>query len=192
MKTLLRTATLTALVATSLALPLRAEDQPAGFVDFGKFAPPAGGGQFVEVNVQSQLINLAARLTEKKEPEVASLLRGLKSVRVNVVGLDDANRAANIEKIEAARTKLESQGWSKLVTVREANDGDNVAIFAKMKGDDSIEGLVVTVIDRKGEAVFVNIVGTINPDKIAALADKYDLEPLRHVKIKAKAKVEKS
>lgn len=192
MKSSLRS--LLAATTVSLALSVAAfaavEDEP-GYVDIGQLVP-SSKGQFVEVNLSPALMKFAARLAKNHEPDAADIVGDIKRVRVNVVGLDDANRAANIEKIEAARTKLESQGWSKLVTVREANDGDNVAIFAKMKGDDSIEGLVVTVIDRKGEAVFVNIVGTINPDKIAALADKYDLEPLRHVKIKAKAKVEKS
>lgn len=184
------------LAATTASLALAAaafaavEDEP-GYVDIGQLVPSTKG-QFVEVNLSPALMKFAARLAKHQEPDAAEIVGDIKHVRVNVVGLDDANRATNIEKIEAARAKLESQGWAKLVTVREANDGDNVAIFAKMKGEDSIEGLVVTVIDRKGEAVFVNIVGTINPDKIASLAEKYDLEPLRHVKIKAKAKTEKS
>ena len=45
---------------------------------------------------------------------------------------------------------------------------DNVAVFAKVRDEENIDGLVVTVIDRKGEAVFVNIVGNISADKIAA------------------------
>lgn len=183
------------LAATTASLALTAAafaaDEDPGYVDIGELVPSTKG-QFVEVNLSPALMKFAARLAKHHEPDAADIVGDIKRVRINVVGLDDANRAANIEKIESARAKLESQGWAKLVTVREANDGDNVAIFAKMKGDDSIEGLVVTVIDRKGEAVFVNIVGTINPEKIATLADKYDIEPLRHVKIKAKAHVEKS
>jgi len=191
MKSSLRS--LLAATTASLALTVAAfaADEDPGYVDIGDLVPSTKG-QFVEVNLSPALMKFAARLAKHHEPDAADIVGDIKRVRINVVGLDDANRNANIEKIEAARAKLESQGWAKLVTVREANDGDNVAIFAKMKGDDSIEGLVVTVIDRKGEAVFVNIVGTINPDKIATLADKYDIEPLRHVKIKAKAHVEKS
>ncbi len=168
------------------AIALHASDEP-GYVDIGQLAP-AAGGQFVEVNLSPALLKFAARIAKHHEPDAAEIVGDIKRVRINVVGLDDSNRAATIERIEAVRTKLEGQGWTRMVTVREAKDGDNVAIFAKMRGEDAIDGIVVTVISGKGEAVFVNVVGTIDPDKIAALAEKYDIEPLRHVKVKAEVK----
>jgi hypothetical protein len=164
------------------AASFAAADEP-GFVDIGQLIPSAKG-DFVEVNLSPALLKFAARIAKHHEPDAAEIVGDIKRVRVNVVGLDDSNRAETIAKIEEVRSKLEQQGWTKMVTVREREDGDNVAIFAKMRDDESIDGLVVTVIDRKGEAVFVNIVGNINPDKIAALADKYDIEPLRKVKVR--------
>src|SRR6266568_4295298 len=74
-----------------------AESLAPGQVDFGKFSPPGSGGEFVEVNLSGSLISLAARLVEKEEPEVARLLSSVEVVRVNVIGLDDENRA-EIEK----------------------------------------------------------------------------------------------
>jgi sugar/nucleoside kinase (ribokinase family) len=71
-----------------------------------------------------------------------------------------------------------------MVTVREKADGDNVDIHVKQRGDEDIDGLVVTVIDHKGEAVFVNIVGNINADQISKIADKYDIDALKHVHVK--------
>jgi hypothetical protein len=71
-----------------------------------------------------------------------------------------------------------------MVTVREKNDGDNVDIHVKQRGEEAIDGLVVTVIDKKGEAVFVNIVGNINADQIAKIADKFDIEPLKEIHVK--------
>ena len=38
---------------------------PPGQVDFGKFTPPDDGGQFVEIQVNSNLLSLAARVVEK-------------------------------------------------------------------------------------------------------------------------------
>ena len=64
-----------------------------------------------------------------------------------------------------------------MVTVREKNDGDNVDVHVKHNADDSIDGLVITVLDRKGEAVFVNIVGRINPDQISKLAKSLVMRP---------------
>ena len=182
-QTLLATAASAALALSAFAAP---ENEP-GYVDIGELVPSTNG-QFVEVNLSPALLKFASRVAKHHEPDAAELVGDIKHVRVNVVGLDDTNRAATVEKIEAVRAKLEKQGWTKMVTVRERDGGDNVGIYAKMRSDDTIDGLVVTVIDGKGEAVFVNIVGTINPDKIAALAEKYDIEPLRHVKVKVDAK----
>ncbi len=154
-----------------------------GYVDIGAFAP-GGKGQFVEVNLPTGLIKFAARLAKTQEPDVANLLANLKSVRVNVVGLDDGNRADTVAKIEGARRKLEGEGWTKVVTVREPG-GDNVDVHVRQKTDDVIEGLVVTVLDRRGEAVFVNIVGNISADKIGAVAEKFQIEPLRKLRLPA-------
>jgi hypothetical protein len=188
MKNLLRSTLTAAAVSSLLAFSAFAADAAEpGYVDVGQLLPSTKG-QFVEVNLSPALLKFAARIAKHHEPDAAEIVGDIKRIRVNVVGLDDSNRAETIQKIEAVRSQLESQGWSRMVTVREGERGDDVAIFAKMKGDDSIEGLVVTVIDRKGEAVFVNIVGNINPDKLAALAEKYDIEPLRRVKVKVSAK----
>ena len=187
MKSSLRSLLATAAVALALTSTTAfAADEDNGYVDIGQLIPSAKG-QFVEVNLSPALMKFASRIAKHHDADAADIVGDIQRIRVNVVGLDDANRAANVEKIEAVRAKLEKAGWQRMVTVREQNKGDDVAIFAKLKGDELIEGLVVTVIDHKGEAVFVNIVGSINADKIGALAEKYDIEPLRKMKLKVKA-----
>lgn len=187
MKNLLRFSLAAATLSLALTASTYAADTEAGAIDIGQLMPSAKG-QFVEINLSSAMLKFAARIAAKQEPEAAELIRGLKSIRVNVVGLDDSNRTATVEKIEGVRRKLETQGWTKMVTVREKEAGDNVDIHVKQHGEESIDGLVVTIIDRKGEAVFVNIVGNINADQIAQIADKFDIEPLRKVHLKIEAK----
>ena len=174
------------LVATGLSAALStlssAAPTEAGYIDIGQLLPSAKG-QFVEVNLSSGMLKFAAKLAARHDPEAAELVGNLKSIRVNVVGMDDSNRAATIEKIESVRRKLEAQGWTKMVTVRESDDGDNVNVHVMQHGEEAIDGLVVTVIDHKGEAVFVNIVGNINADQIAKIADKYDIDPLKKVHV---------
>lgn len=171
-----------ALTASSFAA------EPAGYVDFGKFNA-AAGREFVEVNLQSGLLKFAAKVAAAEEPEAAELLRSISHVRVNVIGLDDTNRGATVERIEKIRADLEKQGWEKIVTVREGDDkgGDDVAVYMKAKGEEAIEGLVVTVIERRGEAVLVNIVGDIRADQLAKLGEHLDVKPLRKLKMKRKA-----
>lgn len=174
----------------SLALVTALSAAPAvepGYVDIGAFMPSAKG-QFVEVNLSPALIKFATRIAKSQEPEVADLLGNLKSVRVNVVRVDDDNRADTLGKISGVRRQLETAGWTKMVTVREPGDGDNVDIHVMQVSDDIIQGLVVTVIKKNGEVVFVNIVGNISADKISQVAEKFEIEPLRKLKVhKAKS-----
>ena len=170
-------------LSLALSAALHAAESEAGYIDIGKLLPSAKG-EFVEVNLSPGMLKFAAKIAARHEPEAADLIGNLKHIRVNVVGLDESNRSGNIEKIEAVRRKLEAQGWTQMVTVREKDDGDNVDVHVMQRGEDAIDGLVVTVIDKKGEAVFVNIVGNISADQIAKIADKFDIEPLKHVHVK--------
>lgn len=170
-------------MAAALSTQSFAADFEPGYVDIGQLMPSTKG-EFVEVNLSPGLLKFAAKIASRQEPEAAALIANLRRVRVNVVDLDDSNRQGTTEQIQAVRTRLESQGWTPMVTVREREGGDNVTVHAMQKGDDAIEGLVVTVLSEKGEAVFVNIVGSISADQIATIAEQLNIEPLRHVKVK--------
>jgi hypothetical protein len=193
MKNLLRSSLAAATLSLALTTFTSAAETQSGAIDIGQLMPSAKG-EFVEINLSSAMLKFAARIAARQEPEAAELIRNLKSIRVNVVGLDDSNRDSTIEQIEGVRRKLEAQGWTKMVTVREKNGGDNVDVHVMQRGEESIDGLVVTVLDKKGEAVFVNIVGNINADQIAQIADKFDIEPLRkvHLKIEGKKKAKET
>ena len=161
-----------------LCLGTHAAETSPGYVDFGKFSPPGQGGEFVEISLQSKLISMAAQLTQK-DPAVAELLRGLKSVRVNVIGLNDENREEIEKRIQTVRSELGTKGWDRIVTAQKKNE--DVGIFLKTRGEEAVEGLVVTVLQNKREAVFINIVGDIKPDKLAMLGEHLNIAPLGKV-----------
>ena len=171
---------LAAAVATMvISLGACADTPGPGYVDFGKFTPPSEGGEFVEVNINSDIIGLVAALAGKQEPAAVELLRGLKAIRVNVVGLDDKNRSQVDERAKAICTDLESKGWSKIVTAQQKDE--DVCVYLKTRGESAVEGLVVTVIEGKHQAVFVNIVGDIRPERVAELAERMGIEPLKKI-----------
>ena len=149
-----------------------------GLIDLGKFSPTPDA-QFVEVNINSNLIAMVTNFAKKAEPEVAEILQGLKSIRVNVLGLNDENRVEIQEKITSIRSQLEKGGWDRVVTVMDK--ADDVGVYIKTKGADVVEGLVVTVLSGKSEAVFVNIVGDIRPDRLATVGERFNIEPLKHL-----------
>jgi len=154
-----------------------ADNPPPGYVDFGKFSPPASGSEFVEVHIKSNLISMVARLVEKSEPDVAELIRGLQLIRVNVIGLDDGNRAEIEKRIKKIRSELDANGWERVVTAQKKDE--DVGVYLKLRGSDAVEGLVITVIEGNREAVLINIVGDIKPDKIAVIGERMNIEPLK-------------
>jgi hypothetical protein len=163
----------------TMGLVMAGEKSIPGQVEFGEFAPPSGGGEFVEVNVPGNLISLAARFVEKQEPEAAKLLNAIKQVRVNVIGMEDANREDLQKRAQKVRADLSKAGWEKLVTAQK--QGQDVSVFLKMDEQSTIQGITVVVIDGSKQAVFANIVGDVKPEQIAMLADKLNIEPLKKI-----------
>ncbi|HKQ38305.1 MAG TPA: DUF4252 domain-containing protein [Verrucomicrobiae bacterium] len=179
-----------------LIAALVAQEKSSGFVDFGKLpASTSTGGEFVEVNLGRPVFAISAKLFDKSEPEVAGLLRGLHQLQVNVVGMADDNRSGVQEHIRKLRGDLAGKGWERIVSVKDGKD--DVAIFLKTRGEEAVEGLVITVLDGNKEAVFVNIVGNIKPEQVATLGEKMNIEPLKKFgpaksKNKSKDKSEKA
>ena len=79
---------------------------------------------------KSILTNLAAVFAKHEDPEIANLISNLERVRVNVIGLNDDNRAEATDHIESIRSDLDQAGWARVVSVRE-KAGDNVVVFLK-------------------------------------------------------------
>jgi hypothetical protein len=51
----------------------------------------------------------------------------------------------------------------------------------KTRGEEAVEGLVITVLEGKGEAVLINIVGDIKPEKLGAIGERLNIKPLKKV-----------
>lgn len=166
-----------AMVSCCLLTQASAEGLPPGQVDFGAFSPPETGGEFVEVNLPGSLIAMAARFVEKQQPDVAQLIGGLHLVHVNVIGLDDSNRQAVEKRTERIRHELDSKGWERIVAVHQSEQ--TVSVYLKTANKDTVQGLVVMVLDARKQAVFVNVVGDIKPEQLAALGERLHLDPLK-------------
>lgn len=173
MKTLLRIL-LPVLVATSILGSVVKAD---GVVDASKFIPDTLDGGRVTVDLKGALLNIATRIASHHEPESAALLASLKEVRVNVIDLNK-NGAEDIgRRFKDGRKSLEASGWSRVVSVQE--NGDDVAIHVKTRGEESIEGLCVSILGSDRQAVFVNVVGDIKPQQLAKLGEKLDIPGLQ-------------
>ena len=170
-----------ALLALSVIFGARAQTNEAPFansayVEFGKFTPPAAG-EFVEVNLDSNIIAMAARLGKQSEPEITEVLAGLQRVRVNVIGLDDGNREEVQGRLKTIRGELDRRGWARVVTVQ--GPGQDIAAYIKTRGEEAVEGIVVTIVEGGKQAVLVNIVGDIKPEKLVVIGERFDVDPLK-------------
>lgn len=106
------------------------------------------------------IIKFAAGFIEDDD-EVVALLKNLKGVKLRVYNVED-NSAMFNEYLSETSDQLSKQGWEQLVSVKE--DGENVSVLIKLN-EESISGVVVLVLD-DAEAVFVNLIGNIDPAAI--------------------------
>jgi hypothetical protein len=177
-----------ALLSVALVTSMHADTAPAGLVDFSKITGLKQGSGLVDVNLNGEIISLASKFVEKGQEELATVLKGLKQIRINVISLKEDNREAIIETIKTLRTDLDGKGWNRIVSVQEKND--DVAIFLKSRKDEAIEGLVLTVLSGNKEAVLINIVGDIKPENLAMVAETFGIDPLKKFTKKAAKKSE--
>ncbi|MEO6992027.1 MAG: DUF4252 domain-containing protein, partial [Lacunisphaera sp.] len=141
-----------------------------------------------EVNLSQGMLQFAAKIASWQDADAADLIGHLRQIRINVVGLDDSNRADTVGKIRALTHQLEADGWTPVATIRDGNGGGDVNVHIKQHGARVIDGVVVTVLNENGDAVFINVVGNISADKLGVIAEKLHLDQLRNIKVKDLAK----
>jgi hypothetical protein len=186
MKHCIQSSLVTVILLGWTQLGFGAANAPAGYVDFGKLSPGGSGSEFVEVNINSNIVAMVSRLAGKAQPDVSKLLQGLHSIRVNVIGLTDENRDEVQNRVKDIRAQLDTQGWERVVTVQEKKQ--DVGVFLKTRGGEAVEGVVVTVLDGKKEAVLINIVGDIKPEELGAIGERFNIDPLKKLGKKSQSK----
>lgn len=155
-----------------LCLPVAAQEdelkQLPGYVDFGELQSVYGEPK-VMVNIGGILLQLAAAATQD-DPETSEMLKGLQGVRINIYSTDgDAEPA--LHKVHQVKGMLQAANWEPIVQVNE--EGEQVQIFMKADGE-GMQGLTIMAVNAE-EAVFLNILGAIDPTKVGALMDNFDV-----------------
>ena len=147
-----------------------------GQIDFADLSSYYGEPK-VEINLSASLMNMVGSFAKSEDPEVAEILSNLEFIKVRVYNLNGKVEKAN-STIDSVSKKLKADKWETLVTVNNNEDNQKVRIFSKTTNN-IIDGIVVMVVSPEkeaGEAVFINIVGAIDPNKIAKITDNLDLD----------------
>lgn len=141
-----------------------------GYVDFGNLTEVMGEEPKVEVMLGGPLITFLAEASRQEDPELADMLQGLSAIRVNVFKLDNGDTKAARQRVEEIAGRLSRQDWERTVKVNDEKSPVNM--FIRTDGD-NIAGLAVMVVSGDSEAVFINVVGDVNPAALGKLAGKF-------------------
>jgi hypothetical protein len=157
-----------------LALPAMAQEDElknfAGYVDFG----PLGsifGEPTIQIAIGSSLLGLVSSLSANEDPDAAQLLRRLNGVRVNVYETSEMADGA-VDYVKDISSQLRDLGWESVVSVNSSDE--QVRIFMNIN-EDRIEGITVMAVE-DSEAVFVNVIGNINPEELGKVMDNFDID----------------
>lgn len=163
------------LVAATTAVAQTELESEPGYVDLDTMESWFGEEPYVFVSVKGVLLNLVAEASAIEDPDLADLLRKVKAVQVR------GFKSGHVDKGELASNAsrfvkdLERKGWEAAVRVRD--EEEHVDLLLRSRGS-SIAGLMIVVANEEDEAVFVNIVGDIDPSQVARLGRKFDIDEL--------------
>ena len=161
-------------LAALLSLPATAQttqlESLPGYMDFADLDAIYGEPR-VMINIGGTLLKLLSAASAAEDPETAAMIGNLEGVRIKVYPTG-GNLDPALEKVSEARATLEAALWEPVVQVNEP--GEQVQIFMKVTGED-IEGLTVMAVDKE-EAVFINILGVIDPNQIGKVMNTLNVD----------------
>ena len=150
-----------ALVLSVVACGITAPRSNEGYADLDSLGM-MDTDRVISLSIGPTLLRFAAKHVDD-DPEVQELLRSLDGVRVRVYEVDgDATRVAG--RMDRMSTKLQDDGWVPVMLVRQEEEQVHVLMRTV---DGQIKGMTVLVLDGADEAVIVNLMGEIEPEKFS-------------------------
>jgi hypothetical protein len=125
----------------------------------------------VQISIGASLLNLVGTLSAQEDPEAAELFKKLNGVRVNVFETEAMADGA-VDLVKDISGKLSESGWESVVTVNSADE--QVRVFMKLNGE-TVDGITVMAVE-ESEAVFVNVIGNINPAELERVMKNFDIK----------------
>ena len=174
MKSRIAATALMLVIASSSGLLAQLEEQP-GYFPIDRFDILSSDSMSMEINLGSALLGLVAASLAESEPELAGLIGGLEAIRVRVAEADDFDIESVRSGLGAATDWLDENDWSPMLRLRE--DDEEVYVYSRIT-DGTMRGITVLAIESGGEAVLVNIVGSLDAASLAGIAKALDIPQL--------------
>ncbi len=141
-----------------------------GYVDFGDLSALDGGEPSVEISLGSALLGFLSAATREEDSELADTLGKLRSIRVTVFEVAPENVAEARERADKISRELEARDWDPAVVVKSKERA--IRMYMKLL-EGRVAGMAVMLIEPGSEAVFMNIVGEIDPAQLGRVASKF-------------------
>jgi len=125
----------------------------------------------MSLSIGPGLLRFAARHVDD-DPETVQLLRMLDGVRVRTYEIDgDPARVA--ERIRRMSVHLQGQGWKPVLLVR--HQREEMQMLLKRR-EGLICGLTLLTSDGEAEAVVINLMGEIKPERFSEVVAALDID----------------
>ena len=133
----------------------------------------------VTVSIGAWPLGLVGRLvasdTDPEDAEFKELLQGLKGIYIRSYEFASDNVYPSTD-VEAVRAQLSAPDWSPLAQIRSRRDGEKLDIYVCMSHE-KVSGLALLASGPR-EFTIINVVGSIDPQKLATLERRFGLPHL--------------
>jgi len=126
----------------------------------------------VDITLDGILMSIAKHFAKESGDEEMQLLSDIKSVRVRNFEFD-SDDAYSRSDIDAVRRQLNAPGWSQLVSAHKSAGREDVDVYVCTENE-KILGLAVVASEPRSFTI-VNIVGSIDVDKLAKLEGQFGI-----------------
>ena len=155
-----------------------APEVPLKMPSFDALASKAA--QSVNVTLDSRLLGVAAGFLDPNKPEDAdarALIEGLKGIYVRSYEFDGEFTYPSAE-VDLLRRQLSLGRWQQVVAVHGRKESDNVDIYMSLEAG-KVNGLLI-IASQPREFTVVNIVGSIDLQKLQRLQGRFGIPKLPH------------
>ena len=136
----------------------------------------------VTVTIDKSMLQFASKFMDRDgdEADVRKLIAGLDSIYVRSFEFRHEGEYSMAD-VDAVRNQFQSPTWGRMVGVR-SKHGENVDVYFKDGGNGQLGGVVVIAAEPK-ELTVVNIIGNLDPAKLADLGGEFGIPRFEKTKV---------
>ncbi len=150
-------------------------------LDLARFDRLLSSEPTVEMDLRGALLGALRRSVGREDPEMATLLAGLRGMQMRVYELNASDGRRAMDGVTTLGRSLRAEGWESFLRVRD--DGDYVDMLTRPDGAEGALGgfvmLVVSPEENDTSVVLLNFVGRVDPEQAARVGRRMSDERTR-------------